>query len=335
MADSQITVNMLNELPKNEENHDSCCTESHDDNKEIKQLDSKTSHPRISDLQMNMEQTFARCKFPLKKPVFTLFGYSVAARETGLYVQELDIQLDCGVSFRQLPEVIVITHGHSDHQKRLTDAFVNIKEAKKQNVVLVVPKPDKDKIYNIINSHFSLTNNSPTPRIHNRYKLLAPECGSSVDIKLKNKNISIEVIRCFHSLVCSGYGFTETRDKCRQEYLELTDDERNELRKSGICMTEKKEFPLFCFLGDTNEQVLLNKTLEKYPTIIIECTFLFDEHLEHAKKDKHMHWKFLGPYVKNHPDITFVLIHFSGRYSKDQINDFFKKEDMPNIILFI
>eukprot|EP00927_Polykrikos_kofoidii_P027256 TRINITY_DN24050_c0_g1_i1.p1 TRINITY_DN24050_c0_g1~~TRINITY_DN24050_c0_g1_i1.p1 ORF type:complete len:619 (-),score=80.77 TRINITY_DN24050_c0_g1_i1:138-1994(-) len=68
------------------------------------------------------------------------------------------------------------------------------------------------------------------------------------------------------------------------------------------------------------------------PNIVIECTFLGaggmteDEADREAIKRTHTSWRHLKPYVLAHPDCTFVLVHFSRRYSDAEIRAYFAKE---------
>jgi hypothetical protein len=52
-----------------------------------------------------------------------------------------------------------------------------------------------------------------------------------------------------------------------------------ELRKNGTVIYQDVAVPCFAFLGDTTCEVLeKNPILFDYPVIIIECTFLLDDH---------------------------------------------------------
>jgi ribonuclease Z len=104
-----------------------------------------------------------------------------------------------------------------------------------------------------------------------------------------------------------------------------------ELKKQGININEDFEHPLMCYLGDTNEYILKNPILDKFKLIMIECTFLDDDHIKEAKDNRHMHWIHLKTYVILHPDTTFILYHFSFRYTKVYIKSFFEKENINNI----
>jgi len=53
---------------------------------------------------------------------------------------------------------------------------------------------------------------------------------------------------------------------------------------------------------------------------------------QRAAATRHTHWTFLRPIVEAHPHVTFVLTHFSPRFSTGQIADFFAAEALPNVV---
>ena len=78
-------------------------------------------------------------------------------------------------------------------------------------------------------------------------------------------------------------------------------------------------------MGDTTDKVFESSPeLFEYPVVVVECTFLWDEHEEAAGPSGHMHWKSIKRVAEQHINTTFVLIHFSMRYSLDDIFNFFK-----------
>jgi hypothetical protein len=48
-----------------------------------------------------------------------------------------------------------------------------------------------------------------------------------------------------------------------------------------------------------------------------------------------MGWPNLKPYVQSNPGITWVLTHFSQKYKKAQIEEFFESENVPNVKLWL
>jgi ribonuclease BN (tRNA processing enzyme) len=73
--------------------------------------------------------------------------------------------------------------------------------------------------------------------------------------------------------------------------------------------------------------------------IIIECSFITDDEIEHAISKKHNHWNYMKKYVVENPQVNFILTHFSPRYKKKEIEDFFEKElqdnNINNVVLWI
>jgi ribonuclease Z len=122
----------------------------------------------------------------------------------------------------------------------------------------------------------------------------------------------------------------------------LPGQEIGRLRKNGVAVTEETEQPLFCFLGDTTVSILQDddngsdaERIFACPTVIIECSFLTDDCRENAARSRHVLWSDLRPHIVSHPDTTFVLTHFSHRWSTSEVADFFAREDLPNVVPWI
>ena len=114
--------------------------------------------------------------------------------------------------------------------------------------------------------------------------------------------------------------------------------------------------PHVVYFGDTSIDGLLalEEAIVGFPTVIVESTFLYNEHRgSGADAKKHIAWPELEPVVKRcapdprsycpelvtdqtrHPDITFIVIHFSMRYSAEELKVFFGKVQLPNVVPWI
>jgi ribonuclease BN (tRNA processing enzyme) len=75
--------------------------------------------------------------------------------------------------------------------------------------------------------------------------------------------------------------------------------------------------------------------LLEYKYVMVECTFLMDENK--SVTDYHIHWSELRNVIKENPNVYFMLVHFSMRYSWDEIDVYFskEKEEIPNMMIWM
>jgi ribonuclease Z len=262
--------------------------------------------------------------------------------------------LDAGLSANISPEYIMITHCHSDHcanipyhlytcHKKIAifsppESFMRINNYIKAAYLMSADIDDEDlldvtKIYDMIPAYEGDTEILIGEKVE-QYK---DENGDLLTRYKGGKPMKVEIIKCDHSVPCVGYGLIESRIKLKPEYEHIQGKELGALKKSGVDINYKVDFPFFCYLGDTSHEVLKDSRLEKYSTLMIECTFIYPEDHDNAILTKHMHWEYLKPYVLSHPKMNFVLYHFSQRYKPEQIKEFFDNEfyDKEQKILLI
>jgi ribonuclease Z len=268
-----------------------------------------------------------------------LSGYSRAAHRTGIEIIGLNILLDAGLDVQKAFSHIFITHQHLDHVIYLPQYTMNI---------------ENDKQYiNVISTNNIL--NNIKPYLCEALKMSKNINGDNyVDI-LKKVNTNfipidnnncykfcngreqwlVNHIKCYHGIDSIGFGFSVIKNKLKEEYNNLTNQEIIKLKNEGQSLTNEIKEDIFLFLGDTNKKILQNKDIYKYKSIIIECTYIYDEELDLAKINKHIHWLDIKNIIIENKDIQFILIHFSMKYKNQDIKDFFNKENLTNIDIFI
>jgi ribonuclease Z len=143
-------------------------------------------------------------------------------------------------------------------------------------------------------------------------------------LKINGNNIELETVGADHSVPTVVYGISLVRQKLNEKYAGMPQRELVQLKKNGTNITCEVIDRKFCYVLDSSINVLEeNSFLLEYPTIIIECTFLFDDEVQHAIDRKHIHWLQLKPYVLKYSDKLFILTHFSLRYKDHEIKSFF------------
>ena len=290
---------------------------------------------------MEPRKVFWKKKYMIKNsPQWEVSGYSRSAYRTGFYINGLNILLDSGPQCFKKPEHIFITHSHGDHIANLP--FTLIGEEDGNHVYnIYCPKKACEKLKKYISSMFeanALCDNIPVDEWFNLFEI--EDDNENLNIKTNKKDLEIEIIKCDHRIPTVSYGFGLKKKKLNPKYAGLSGKEIGALRKSGTDVSIEVVDKIFCYVCDTTIKVFEdNPFILDYKTVFIECTFIYDGEEEKAINKSHIHWKQLKPYVLNHPNINFMLFHFSLKYKDEEIKEFmekeFKKENIKNVDLWL
>jgi ribonuclease BN (tRNA processing enzyme) len=281
-------------------------------------------------------------RMPIANTIYSLVGASVAANETGFDILGMNgISLDAGIANYNANHTF-ITHTHHDHTKALIGNILNLEATKKNKMNIYCPRGSHLFLREKLEKEYNSTKHNVKQTFP--WRLIGVTSNETFDINCAGKTFRIDTVQCTHSIACTGYGFTEIRKKVTEEHLkaisliESNEDKKKyfkNLQENNINYHENLEIPLFIYLGDTTHKVFDNEKILKYPTIIVECTFLDNETVKKASDDKHMHWNNLKPIVIKNSNNQFILNHFSARYSTTEIVDFFKNENLSNVFPFV
>ncbi|KAK3495035.1 beta-lactamase-like protein [Neurospora hispaniola] len=300
-------------------------------------------------------------EWSLPKPFshYILTGKSRAAWHTSFVIPQLNLLLDAGLVInKSRPKHLFITHGHNDHAlsspvfiKREDPPDFHCPVGMKQvledylraNTMLnlgglIAPRPGKEVPLEIRDPETGEVVRSEIRPTHVTYGL---EAGDVVPLR-RTKNISAVAFACDHTVPCLGYLFQQTTHKLKPEFAKLPPKELKAIRASGQELTAPVTSPIFAFLGDTTTKTLEEEPMrgwlnDKLPVVITECSFLFEEHRAQAEKTKHTIWADLEKVVRKYPETTFVVMHFSLRYSVGQVRRFFKEraEGLDNVVVWV
>jgi ribonuclease Z len=284
----------------------------------------------------------------------TLSGTSRSGVRSCFHCPELSSYFDAGLQGLSAADMIFLTHGHADHSHGVP--MMNLEFESKAK--LFVPSEIVNDVTDTISSFYKM-NGNPGTTVDSKYEIIGVKPNTILDIKLNDvvketqvgskvktrtipgKDYLIETFKCYHPVPAIGYGIYEKRKKLKPEYENLPGKEIGQLRKEGIDINYIKNEPIIAYLGDTTEKVfqdINNINLFKFPYIITECTYIYSTHLEEAKRGGHTNWCNLIPIIKAYSDTTFILIHFSPRYTITDLYKFFQKElednEIKNVIVW-
>lgn len=288
----------------------------------------------------------------------TLEGFSIAALRSNFYIKEKRMMFDAGISYNVVPDWIFVTHFHSDHYANLPyhlygqtnkpiRIFVPLNSIENfQNMIKACMIVSLETfISNEICNNMTILGNEAVEKIcneidDNKYSSQYPFliCGvtkGQLNIVIKNKKHIIDIFECDHTIDSLGFGITEITNKLKSEYVGMSGKDIGNLKSNGVDIYDIIHHNKFCYLGDTFITVFnKNNDIFKYKYVAIECTFIHDNEIEQANKTKHILWSSLKPYITKYINTTFILYHFSQRYKREEITEFFKGENMSNIIVW-
>ena len=310
-------------------------------------------------------------RFPRPHHQYVLTGRSRAAWQTSFVIPQLSLLLDAGLCVNKLrPRHVFLTHGHSDHTL-LLPAFARPEDPPD----VFCPAEMRDALDDFVRASARLNLGGEADLVggggsggaegrpeeadgngtlalggtHASYGLRA---GDEVTLgRLKGSAgsgtgtgtgavVTARAFTCDHSVPCLGYVFSMMTRGLRAELAGLRGEEIRELRAGGIEVTETRTRAVFAFLGDGTAATLAAEPgwlRDGIPVVITECSFLYEEHAEMARRTKHTLWRDLQPVVRRWPRTTFVLMHFSLRYGDEDIRRFFKdmRDPPENIVIWV
>lgn len=266
-----------------------------------------------------------RFKLP-KLDFINISGYSRSKYRTGYLIQPFNIYLDAGLPSPISPNLILLSHSHLDHNAALYSILI---EGNKTNVML--PKSDLAMTQKLLNTFSSLNSAKNI-----KYSNWNPVTSNNFECIINNKKLIINSYNLDHSVPCQAYSIEIENYRLKVEYKSKTGKELSILKKNND-ITEKYKIQMLLFVSDTGKSILDTLPFSEYQLVIIECTFILEEHYEDSIEKKHLHWNDLEDIVKECTETTFIFGHFSCKYTEEFLIQKEKelKQNYPNIIFWI
>ena len=268
-----------------------------------------------------------------------LKGYSRAGSKTGFLLYPFKILFDCGIHTSSKPDIIFLTHQHTDHMQAISHICSRHKPT---SSTIYLPEPSVKfitKYERIITELSDPTTESYTDEEilkHQNINLVPTNPGDIFNITAGSKQqLQIEVLKAYHSVQSNGYGVSSFKKIIKPIYGHLvrdfTEEEKSifsveeqksikaikieeikQLKSNNIDMYETITVPEFAFFCDSTIQNLSIETeWKKYPTIICECTGL---DIDRINPDRdydlnHTSMLTLKPILMKNKDKKWLLIH--------------------------
>jgi len=296
----------------------------------------KVSKHIMIGMRVSLSNTKASSTAMCNEIITTILSLLILLVNFFLSCSLLQWMFDCGALVQGWkPKRIFITHGHSDHVH-----FLPHMKNPNNPPPIHLPEELSPYVEGFFRAHQAMSDcmteeeSMEGGKYEEHYTLKPTKPGEQIEFSQGGNKFIVKIIKMNHRVPCIGYSIFKMQKTLKQEYVGLPGKEIGKLRKSGVEVNEVKAEPFFCFMGDTTHVVFeTHPEILKHKLIVVECSFIDEGSIERAKTTKHMHWFDLKPYVEANPDTTFVLIHFSLKYSSLKIRQFFRKEQetLPNI----
>lgn len=206
---------------------------------------------------------------------------------------------------------IFISHFHGDHSLGMTYYIAHRNLAKLETGKIYVPASALDAAHALIRSQAALE------QARRDYELIPVEPGMLIDFK---RQMQMRIFGTDHRIPSVGFEVIETRSKLKPEYAGLNQQEIVALKRAGKEIVYPVSMSRMAYVGDSTIKVFeWHPEIMETEILITECTFLADDHYEEAHKRKHIHLRDLVNYLPYIRSEYIVLMHFSMRYTRQEI----------------
>jgi len=238
---------------------------------------------------------------------FSLAGYTVAGEESVILVPELDVAFDIGKCPREALNVnnVLLSHGHADHMAGLPYYFAQrdfqgIAGGKALVPVdLVGPLEDLMAAWGRVEGHVP------------PHEFVGMKPGDDYELR---RGLVARAFPTKHITTSLGYAIIDVRQKLKEEFAGLTGPEIVALKKKGIEITNRIEYPLVAYLGDTGKaDYSVFSCVANAKVLLLECTFFDQDHIKRARAGKHIHVGDLPAMLEGMKNEHIVLIHVTRR----------------------
>jgi ribonuclease Z len=235
-------------------------------------------------------------------------GWSRAGDETWFRVHPPGLALDTGRGAAQLAgaQDVFLSHGHLDHALGLPYVLSQRSLHRLVHTRVFCPEETAEGLRLLVTAAERLE------RASYRYDIIPLRPGDRVTV---GRDLAMQAFAVDHVVPTLGYHLFRGRRRLAPTYAGLPPEELIALRRQGVDTSETVEEVWLSYCADTGPGVFdLEPRLFDSRVLMLECTFLGEEHRDKGERFKHLHLDDIAARADRFRNQALVLHHLSRRY---------------------
>ncbi|XP_050221001.1 tRNase Z TRZ1 [Mercurialis annua] len=253
-------------------------------------------------------------------------GLSIGGHETCIIFPSFNLAFDIGRCPQRAisQDFLFISHAHMDHIGGLPMYVATRGLYRMKPPTVIVPTSIKETVEELLQVHRKLDGSELN------VNLIGLDVGEEFYMR---KDLKVRAFRTYHAIQSQGYVVYSIKHKLKQEYLGLSGNEIKNLKASGVEITNSVTAPEIAFTGDTMSDFIIDENnidALRARILVMESTFLDAAvKVEHARDYGHTHLSEIVNYADRFENKAILLIHFSARYTVEEIEEAVSKLPPP------
>jgi ribonuclease Z len=240
-------------------------------------------------------------------------GWSRAGDDNWFRVHPPGLALDVGRGALQLAGAadVFISHGHLDHALGLPYVLSRRSLHRLVHTRVFCPATVFEDVKTFIAAAERLE------RAKYRYDVVPHSPGDRVAV---GKGLTVEAFDTDHVVPSLGYHLWHNRRRLAAPFAGLPAAELIALRERGVDTAEVVEDLWLSYCGDTGPRIFeMEPRLFRSRVLMVECTFLGEEHRDKGERFKHLHLGDIARWADELHNEAIVLHHLSRRFRVEDL----------------